>query len=88
MLEYKIFIYTLAIVGAFTIAGFIFALLAELRVRAERKRQDKKNRSRIITILLIAGILAGLTGCGALKEIYRIDKIKQDNCNYCEEKNK
>ncbi|GEM_PF-3045419 len=26
------------------------------------------------------------SGCGALQEIYRIDKVKQENCNPCEEK--
>jgi len=39
-------------------------------------------------ILLIVLLAFVLSGCGALKEIYRIDKAKQENCNPCEEKPK
>ena len=37
-------------------------------------------------LIFLLFILSFLSGCGALQEIYRIDKVKQENCNPCEEK--
>jgi len=41
---------------------------------------------KVKNIILLLFIAAFLSGCGVFQEIYRIDKVKQENCNPCEEK--
>ena len=41
---------------------------------------------KVILLMIILAFV--LSGCSAFKEIYRIDKVKQENCNPCEENKK
>ena len=76
-------IWVFAIIGMITTAVTLIHWLVIIRCRMAVKRNEKKRTSKTLLILLIAGILLLLTGCGALKEIYRLDKAKQENCNPC-----
>ena len=76
-------IWVFAIIGMITTAVTLLHWLVIIRCRMAVKRNEKRRISKTLLILLITGILLLLTGCGALKEIYRLDKAKQENCNPC-----
>ena len=78
-----------AVIGMITTVVTLLHWLVLIRCRMAVKRNEKKRINKTLLILIVAGILLFLTvclfltGCGALKEIYRLDKAKQENCNPC-----
>lgn len=76
-------IWIFAVIGMLTTLITLLHWLAIIRCRMAVKRNERKRINKTLTILIIAGTLLFLTGCGALKEIYRLDKAKQENCNPC-----
>jgi hypothetical protein len=72
---------TLALIGLAAVIIFTVNIIANWRCKVVAKRNEKKNRTKVIGVLILAGTLLLLSGCGMLQKIKQIDDIKhRENC--------